>query len=131
MKCIVDNVDNILEALQTYANSAPADSAAKARGFVHIIGQGNFILSVKCAIAVLDLLENLNRAVQSTKQSTASMIKAMKITVGALHELRSDDKFHAILEETIKLCEESDIPVPELPRQRRPARRFSGSTPGH
>ena len=50
----------------TDADSAPADSAAKAQGFANVIGHGNFLLSLKCAAAVLELLlENLNCAVQS------------------------------------------------------------------
>ena len=66
LKCILNNFDCILEALQEYADSAPADSAAKAHGFANVIGHGNFLLSLKCADAVLELLENLNGAAQSS-----------------------------------------------------------------
>jgi len=59
LKCILNNFDCILEALQEYADLAPADSAAKAQGFANVIGHGNFLLSLKCAAAVLELLENL------------------------------------------------------------------------
>ena len=41
LKCILNNFDCILEALQEYADSAPADSAAKAHGFANVIGHGN------------------------------------------------------------------------------------------
>jgi len=74
------------------ADSAPADSAAKAHGFANVIGHGNFLLSLKCVAAVLELLENLNCAVQSSGKSAASMISAMKMTVGALNDLRCEDK---------------------------------------
>ena len=127
----INNFDCILEALQEYADSAPADSAAKAQGFANVIGHGNFHLSLKWAAAVLELLENLNRAVQSTSKSAASMISAMKMTVGALNDLRSEDKYQALFEEAVKLCCETDVPLPELPRQRRPPRRFSGQAPAH
>ena len=53
-------------SIQQYADSVPADSAAKAQGFANVIG--NFLLSLKCAAAVLELLENLNRAVQSSSK---------------------------------------------------------------
>jgi len=62
----------------------PADLAAKAQGFANVIGHGNFLLSLKCAAAVLELLENLNCDVQSSSKSAASMVSAMKMTVGAL-----------------------------------------------
>jgi len=35
----------------------------------------------------------------------------------------------ALFEEAVKLCHETDVPLPELPRQRRPPRRFSGPAP--
>ena len=91
-KCILNNFDCILEALQEYTDSAPADSAAKVHGFANVIGHGNFLLSQQCAAAVLELLENLNCAVQSSGKSAASMISAMKMTVGALNDLRCEDK---------------------------------------
>ena len=61
------------------------------------------------------------------------MINAMKMTVGALNDLRCEDKYQALFEEAVKLCRESetDVPLPELPRQRRPPRRFSGPAPAH
>ena len=79
--CILNNFDCIFDALQEYADSAPADSAAKAEGFAKVIGHGNFLVSLKCAIAVLEHLQNLNRAVQSSIKSVASMVTAMKMTV--------------------------------------------------
>ena len=73
----INNFDCILEALQEYADSAPADSAAKAQGFANVIGHGNFLLSLQCAAAVLELLENLNCAVQSSSKLLASMISTI------------------------------------------------------
>ena len=57
----------------------------------------------------------------------------MKMTVGALNDLRCEDKYQVLFEEAVKLCRESetDVPLPELPRQRRPPRRFSGPSPAH
>ena len=59
------------------------------------------------------------------------MISAMKMTVGALNDLRCEDKYQTLFEEAVKLCRETDVPLPELPRQRRPPRRFSGPAPAH
>ena len=56
------------------------------------------------------------------------MISAM-MTVCALNDLRCEDKYQALFEEAVKLCCETDVPLPELPRQRRPPRRFSGPAP--
>jgi len=91
---------------------------------------GQLKLSV-CAVAVLDRLENLNRAVQSSSKSVASMVTAMKMTVGALNDLRDNDRFRALFEEAVMLYRESDVPFPELPRQRRPPKRLCGPAPAH
>jgi len=104
-----------LDALKEYADSTPAESAAKAQGFAKVIGHGNFLVSLKCAVAVLDHLENLNRAVQSSSKSVVSMVTAMKMTVGALNDFRDEDRFQALFEKAVMLCRESDVPFPELP----------------
>ena len=56
----------------------------------------------------------------------ASMVTAMKMTAGALNDLRDEDRFQALFEEAVMLCHESDVPFPELPRQR-----FCGPAPAH
>jgi len=120
-----------LDALQEYADSAPAESAAKAQGFAKVIGHGNLLVSLKCAVAVSDQFENLNHAVQSSSKSVASMVTAMKMTVGALNDFRDKDRFETLFEEAAMLCRESDVPFPELPRQRRPPKRLCGPAPAH
>ena len=61
----------------------------------------SILLSLKCAAAVLELFENLNCAVQSSSKSAASMISAMKMTVGALNDLRCKDNYQALFEEAV------------------------------
>ena len=53
----------------------------------------------------------------------------MKMTVGALNDLRCEDKYLAIFEEAVKLRRETVVPLPALPRQRRQPRRFGGPAP--
>jgi len=59
------------------------------------------------------------------------MVTAMKMTVGALNDLRDKDRFQALFEKAVMLCRKSDVPFPELPRQRRPHKRFCGPAPAH
>ena len=75
MHSLLRNFDCILDALQEYADSAPAESAAKAhmQGFAKVIGHDNFLVSLKCAVAVLDHFENFSRAVQSSSKSVAAI----------------------------------------------------------
>ena len=59
------------------------------------------------------------------------MVTAMKMTVGALNDLRDEDIFQALFEEAVMLCRESGVPFPELPQQRRPPKRLCGPAPAH
>ena len=44
-----------------------------------------------------------------------------------LLSLRCDNKFMTIFHETVSLCTELDIDAPQMPRQRRPPKRFTGT----
>ena len=55
----------------------------------------------------------------------------MKATTASLHLLRSDAVFQRIYYEKVTICTELDIPLPELPRQRRAPSRFSGPASSH
>ena len=127
----MSNFDCLLESLQQYADSATADSAAKARGFAKVVGHGNFVIGLKCAVVVLELLDNLNRAVQAKYSSMASMTTAVQTKVQALNQLRSDDTFRALYADAVVLCRDADVELPEPPRYRRPPRRLSGPTVAH
>jgi len=78
------------------------------------------------AVVVLELFENLNRAVQSRHVSVSAMLDVMKITTGSLEKLRTDDMFIMIFEEVVAICDSLDVPHPKMPRQRRPPKRYTG-----
>lgn len=59
------------------------------------------------------------------------MLKAMKVTNGHLQGLRCAAKFREIFDDTESLCKTLDLPLPTLPRQRRPPARFSGPGAAH
>ena len=62
-----------------------------------------------CAVAVLDQLENLNCAVQSSSKSVASVVTAMKMTVGTLNDLR-DEATDLLLDWTAQLLNQAILP---------------------
>jgi len=61
----------------------------------------------------------------SSFKLVASMVTATKMTVGTLNDLRDEDRFQVLFEDAVMLCRESDVPFPELPRQRRPPKRVA------
>lgn len=56
---------------------------------------------------------------------------AMETTANAFADLRTDDAFKEVYEEVVSLCQELDIPLPRLPRIRRPPQRFAGQAASH
>ena len=127
----MNNINSVLGALEQYADTSAGDAAAKARGFTQVICHGNFVLGIKMALDVLDLIENLNRAVQSRQLSVCSIMISIKATTASLHLLRSYAVFQRIYYETVTMCTELDIPLPVLPRQRRAPSRFSRPASSH
>ena len=65
-KHILNNMEEILQALEHYHKQTSGEAASKAHGFIQVVGHGNFILAVKCMLSVIIPLKNLNRSVQST-----------------------------------------------------------------
>ena len=128
---ILKYLDEILEALERYIEDTSGEAASKAKGLLQVIGNGNFILALKCMLSVILPLENLNSAVQSRSVSVSSVIASMKLVKDNLLSLRCDDKFKVIFDDTLTLCTELDVAVPEAPRTRRPPKRFSGSADPH
>ena len=91
----------------------------------------NFIIAVKTAITVLELFENVNRAVQSSRNSVSSMISVMQMTADTLNNLRTDSTFQVIYDEAVALCQDLDLPLPTVPRQRRPPKCYTGPSATH
>ena len=52
LKFIWNNLDCILEEFLQYADSATPDLAAKAQGFAKVVGHRNFVVGLKCYVAV-------------------------------------------------------------------------------
>ena len=104
------------------------DKASKARGLVLQLCRGEYIIGIKMALTVVDLLEDLNRAVQSKTTCISSSILTMQTTQQLLMNLRNDDAFNQIYKETLELCKKLDYPVPTLPRKRRLPAKLAGNS---
>ena len=119
-------------ALEQFATESNGnEGASKDRGFATKVGHGTFVLAVKFTIRVLDHLEHLNRAVQSTSSSVSDAIKAMQLTSDALRQLRNDTVFDEMYADTVEVCTDLDIPMPCAPRSRRPPQRYTGPANVH
>ena len=75
---------------------------------------------------VIELLESLNRSLQSTKATVAEMLDCAKSIKLQLQKMRTDKEFDEILgdvESKIKLLDVDELSVP---RTRKPPARFCG-----
>ena len=89
--------------MQQYADESNGEPATKARAMMVTIGNGQFIVGVKIAIKIIDLMENLNRAVLCRQSSVSGMITAMTLTKDNLRQLCTEDKFREIYAETTSM----------------------------
>ena len=86
--------------MQQHADESNGEPATKAPAMMVTIGNGQFIVGVKIAIKIIDLMENLNRAVLCRQSSVSGMITAMTLTKDNLRQLCTEDKFREIYAET-------------------------------
>ena len=85
LKTVIHNLEQILHGC--------TEPAVKARALMTTIGSRKFIIGVKIADAIIEYMENLNKAVQCRQSSVSGVIKAMKPTSESIQHLRTDSKF--------------------------------------
>jgi Domain of unknown function (DUF4371)/hAT family C-terminal dimerisation region len=132
LKTILDQYESLCEALGEYAEVSTGDPASKARGLLKQINSGHFVLGLMMALPAIELLETLNRAVQSRSFTISGSVAAMEVTYRGLEGLRSDEAFHQVFQSCIARCDELGIEEPNLPRvHNRPKRYEHGATGSH
>ncbi|XP_014678241.1 PREDICTED: zinc finger MYM-type protein 1-like [Priapulus caudatus] len=132
LKTILDQHESLSDALSDYADASTGEPASKARGLQKQIKEAEFVLGLKMALPAINLLESLNRAMQSRSYTISNAVAAMKITYEGLSGMRSEETFHDLFNACIERCEELDLEAPKLPRVHRRPRRFeTGDAPDH
>ena len=90
IKTVLNQYESLCEALDEYAEVSTGDPASKARGLLQQINSGNFALGLMMALPAIELLETLNRAVQSRSFTLSGSVAAMEVTYRWLEGLRSE-----------------------------------------
>ena len=84
------------------------------------------------SLPAINLLENLNKTVQSRSVAISGTVAAMEVTYKGLEDLRMEEVFHRIFASSIIRCEELGVEAPKLPRvHNRPKRYEVGSSANH
>ena len=62
---VLDRHESVVQALSEYAEVNSEETASKARGLLKHITGGEFVLGTMMSLLVINMLESLNKAVQS------------------------------------------------------------------
>ena len=84
------------------------------------------------SLPAINLLETLNKAVQSRSFAISGAVAAIEVTYKGVEDLRTEEAFHGIFASCIIHCEELGVEAPKLPRVRNRSNRYEvGSSANH
>ena len=129
LKTVLNQHESVVQALSEYAAASSGETIYKARGLFKQITGGEFVLGIIISLPAINLLENLNKAVQS--RSSPFVVAAMEVTYKVLEGLRTDEAFLRIFASCIIRCEKLGVEAPKLPRGHNRPRRYEVGSNAH
>ena len=94
LKTVLDQHESVVQALPEYAEARIGETASKARGLLKQMTGGEFVLRIMMSLPAINLLESLNKAVQSQSFAISGAVAAMEVTYKGLEGLRTEEAFH-------------------------------------
>ena len=133
LKTVLDQHESVDQALSKYAEASSGENASKSRGLLKQITVGEFVLGIMMSHnPAINLLESLNKAVQSRSIAITGAVASMEVTYKRLEGLRTEDAFHEIFASCIICCEELGVETSKLPRVSNRSKRYEvGSSANH
>lgn len=125
IQVVVQQYGSVLTSLEEMS-SLTGESAVKAGGLLERFSQGCTILTLHMSLAVLQLLEQLNKSLQSRVCTVSGMLEVIETVVEGLQGIRSNEQFENIFNEAMDFISKYDLTSPSLPRKRQPPARYSG-----
>lgn len=127
---VLDQYAAVVSALDSMA-SDKGDSGVKCRGLLAHFNKGVTVLILKIVAAVFSVIEQLNRSLQAESATVSGMIAAVDAVVLELRRLRTDERFHSIMLDTSSFIAKHDLDEVDVPRVRRPSRRYDTDSDAH
>ena len=132
IQVLIQQYDLVLECLEEMSlPAAGSNVAARASGLHSVLCKGSTMMALKMALKVFGLLEVLNRSLQARYQTVSGMLVAVGETLSGLGDLRADEAFEQLLADTKKVVADLDLEELQVPRQRKPPKRYTGDAVGH
>jgi len=127
---VLSEYEPVLQCLEELAVPGSA-LASKASGLQHQLCKASTLLSLEMALRVFTPLETLNKALQSSYQTVGGMLNAVDEVKAELTAMRTSSAFDSLLDDVTERQERLDLVPVDVPRQRRPPRRFTGPASSH
>jgi len=127
LQALTTQYDLVLDCLEEMSlPSAGSSISARASGLRSQLCKGSTFLALKMALKVFGPLEMLNRSLQARYQTVSGMLAAVGETTAGLRDLRDDKEFERLLADAADVVAELDLETIQVPRQRKPPRRYTG-----
>ncbi|KAJ8883702.1 hypothetical protein PR048_015556 [Dryococelus australis] len=104
----------------------PIEKNSHAHGLLQKLESSYTVLGLLMTKHIIGKLEILNKALHGPQQTLTGMAEAVSLIKDSITTLRSEEEFHYIVVETGSFTKEHDLKDLQVPRQRKPSKRFSG-----
>ena len=128
IQSVLDNYEVVLKSLYEFGEK---NKDAKALNLYDNFRSGKTLLALQIAWTVTGPLHELNRVIQGEKQTVSGLLGIAQLVDRTLKEMRTEEEFSALFENVQGKVVDLDIDPIELPRHRRPPKRFGGHCSSH
>ena len=129
VKPVLQNYSYVLDAIKQAAANFGTNTAARANGIYMYICLANSkcVLGLHAASLILEILEFLNRLLQSSSVHVDGMINSVRLVRSELINLCTTKKFADIFKEAQKMSDDLELEYINFTRKRKTSRRYQGS----
>ena len=122
VKSVLQNYSYILDALKQAAANFGTNATARANGIYICLANSKCVLGLHAASPILEILESLNRSLQSSSVHVDGMINSVRLVKSELINLRTTKKFADIFKEAQKMSDDLGLEYINFPRKRKAPR---------
>ena len=127
MKSVLQNYSYVLDALKQASANFGTNTEAKANGIYICLANSKCVLDLHAASPILEILESLDRSLQSSFVHVDGMMNSVRLVKNELINLRTTKKIADIFKEAQKMSDDLGLEYINFPRKRKAPRRYQGS----
>ena len=124
VKTVLQDYNRLLSSLKIAADNFGTTTASRANSLHNCLESPNIILGLLIARPIIDLMECLNKSLQSSKVTISGMLEMVSMTKTELLRLRSEEKFDEIMSCCEEMCSNLELEQLSMPRIRKIPKKF-------